>query len=250
MRTPAATADGRPSALDLSSPIPGSWGLVVLLLVVHGGTALVEWWGGFIGLFEGLFLERDVRFRVAAGGQHRDMVWAGDAWRVWTSVILHGGLVHLLANAVGIYALGRLIEPWIGARRLWAWFWLGGVLASLASWAAGVKLSDGASGGAFALLGAAVVIGAGLRQQMPPEDARVVGPLLWAFVALNLVLSFAIPFIDEIAHLTGLLVGVLLGGAIGQQRTKPLVGVVWFWLLACAVLLALGWGAPGIFRPI
>jgi membrane associated rhomboid family serine protease len=222
---------------------------VGLVVAVHILAAVLEARLGFTGLWDGLVFERDVRFRVSAGGQHADMIWAGDAYRLWTSVVLHADGLHLLVNGIALVALGRLMEPWVGARRLWAWFWLGGVLGSLASWGAGITMSDGASGGAFALLGAAAVIGGRMRGDLVPEDARLVGPVLWGFIALNVVLSVALPFVDGTAHLAGLLAGLLLGGLVGRKQHPALSGLEIFWLTAVAILLGLGWFWPELFRP-
>jgi len=235
--------------LDLGAAIPGTWALVGLIVAVHVIMALLEARLGFTGLWDGLIFERDVRFRVSAGGQHLDMIWAGDAYRLWTSVVLHADGLHLLVNGIALVALGRLLEPWVGPQRLWAWFWLGGVVGSLASWGAGVTMSDGASGGAFALLGAAAVIGGRMRGELVPEDARLVGPVLWGFLALNVVLSVAVPFVDGIAHLAGLAVGLVLGGLVGQKPGAVTSGLERIWLTAVAILLGLGWFWPELFRP-
>ncbi len=234
--------------LDLDGPVPGTWALVGLVVgaYVAGGIAeihrgLESPWSAFVG-------PRSLRMRIAIGGQDADMIWHGDAHQLWTSVLVHTDLLHLLANAVALYALGRLLEPMIGARRLWSWFWIGGVLASLTSWAAGVPQSDGASGGAFALLGVALVLGNARRPDLVPEDARLVGPVLWGFTALNLVLSAVLPFVDLVAHLAGLLAGLLLAGVLGTRDGWALRWLDRLWLGACAVMLGLGWFVPDVFR--
>ncbi|MBX2797233.1 MAG: rhomboid family intramembrane serine protease [Myxococcales bacterium] len=156
----------------------------------------------------GLLLPRPLDLRVHVGGQFSPLVWDGDVWRLATSVMLHADALHLALNAMALAALGRLLEPWLGGVRFLAWFALGGVGGSLASHWTGVVQSDGASGGAFALLGVAVVVGLRWRTYMPPEDQALMGPWLWAFLVLNLVLSFAVPVVDAVGHLGGLIVGL------------------------------------------
>lgn len=217
--------------LDLDAPIPATKLLVAVLLICHVAAAVLEWWGGFEGLAEGLIFARDVRFRVSVGGQHSDMIWGGEAWRLWTSIFVHADLLHLVLNATAVYALGRLVEPWIGGIRLWAWFTFGGALGGTLSWLADVRMSDGASGGAFALLAVALVIGSELRPRLIEEDARLLGPVLWGFTALNLVLGFALPFVDGIAHAGGLFAGLLLAVAFGRRRNGVTTAMEVSWLI-------------------
>lgn len=227
--------------------MPGTWALLAVLIGVHVAVAVVEWQAGFTELLDGLLFERDQRFRVSAGGQHAALINTGDAYRLWTSVLLHADGLHLLVNGVALVALGRLLEPWLGALRLLAWFFVCGVLGSLASWGAGLTMSDGASGALFGLLGVAAVLGNQERPHLVPEDARLVGPVLWGFLALNVVLSMVLPFVDGIAHLSGLLGGMTLGLVVGRRRHLLLTGLEAFWMVACTALLALGWFWPELF---
>lgn len=212
-----------------------------LLVAVHLVTAVVEWRAGFVPLRDALVLERDLRFRVAVGGQYQPLVAAGEVWRLWTSVLLHVDLVHLTLNVAALYGLGRLLEPWIGGLRLLAWFLAGGLTGSMVAYLAQVTQSDGASGGAFALLGAAVVLGWDLRDRLPGPDRRVVGPWLWSLLALNVVVSFAVPSVDASAHLGGLGMGLVLAGGIGLWRHGLVRAVEVGWVLGYALTCAYGW---------
>lgn len=214
------------------------------LLVVHVYAAIGEWQIGLATLAEGLVLERDVRFRVSAGGQYLSLVEAGEVWRLWTSVFVHADLLHLGVNAVAIYGLGRILEPWIGSVRLIAWFLVGGLGGSMVSFLARLTASDGASGGAFALLGAAVVLGWEVRGRLPEQDRRLMGPWLWGFLVLNLLLSLVVPSIDVVGHLGGLMMGLVLGGGIGLWRNRAVTGVELLWIVSYAVTCVIGWSLP------
>ena len=94
--------------------------------------------------------------------------------------------------------------------------------------AEGFTLSVGASGAIFGLFGAYYVV----VRRMGGSTSSIVGLL-----AVNLVITFALPFIDWRAHLGGLVTGGLVAAALayaprGPQRT--LVQAV-----ACAALLVL-----------
>ncbi|MEO0600752.1 MAG: rhomboid family intramembrane serine protease [Myxococcota bacterium] len=222
--------------LDLDAPIPGTWGLVTALCVVH--LASLGWAGGRLGLVDALVLGRPDWLRVALGGQTATLVEGGQVWRLATSVWIHADLLHLSLNALAILALGRILEPWLGAGRLLGAFAIGGVMASLASHAVGVPRSDGASGGAFALLGVAVVLGIRWRRRLDARDARLLGPVLWGLTLANVVLGFVVPRIDAIAHVGGLGVGIALGILLGIPGDRH---VATFAAAAFATVSAWGW---------
>ncbi|HHO49832.1 MAG TPA: rhomboid family intramembrane serine protease [Deltaproteobacteria bacterium] len=198
-----------PLAIDLDRPIPATNLLVISLIVVHLVSGGGAWWGRRrLDLLDVWLFSRPPGIRIAVGGQHARLVEDGALWRLATSVMLHVDALHLLLNTVALASLGRLLEPWIGGVRLWAWFALGGLGGSVLSQLAGVRQSDGASGGAFALLGAAIVLGWRWRERLGPEDRRLMGPVLWAFLGLNLIASLLVPAVDAAGHVGGLLVGL------------------------------------------
>lgn len=191
---------------------------------------------------QALVSSRSLRARVAVGGQYAPLV-GEDPWRLWTSVLLHADALHLAMNALALLALGRLLEPLVGPVRWLAWFWMGGVAGSLASHVVGVRQSDGASGGAFALLAAGVVLSIRWRERLPPEDRRLLGPVLGAFLVLNAVLGFVVPAIDPFAHLGGAAAGAACAFLPEGRTTRGLEAA---WLGVCAGVCAFGWivGVP------
>jgi MYXO-CTERM domain-containing protein len=218
----------------------------VAVVVVHLGTAAIEWLAGYEDLVSALFLGRSPRFRVDVGGQQRLLVEAGEVWRLWTSVFLHGDALHLAVNAVALGSIGRLLEPWIGGLRLWSWFLIGGVVGAALSQAIGLVQSDGASGGAFALLGATALV-ARRQPERTEEERRTLGPWLWGFIAVNLVTSFALPFVNAASHLGGLAAGVALG-ALWRRPWEVGTAAHALWL---ALGAAIGvWGAQAVLGGI
>jgi rhomboid protease GluP len=176
-----------------------------------------------MGVVEAMFLERSLRFRVTAGGQYGPLVDDGQLWRLVRSVGLHADGLHLLVNAVALIVLGRLLEPWVGpVRTLW-WFAIAGVGGSITSHLAGLTQSDGASGGAFGLLGAMIVLGWRNRARLDPEDRPIVTRWLPAFLVLNIAVSLVLPFVDAVGHLGGLGVGVIVGSLATPNRPGRLI---------------------------
>lgn len=212
----------RSKPLDLlaPAPLPGTWGLVVGMAGIHLTTAWISWVRDWSPFWYAFILDRSPLLREGLGGQTARMVARGEHWRLLTSVFLHGDLLHMLVNAGSIWVLGRLLEPLLGTWRWLGWFVLGGLGASLASHLSGVRASDGASGGAFALLGAALILGLRLRPHLSPEDSHLLGKPLWGFTAINLFLSFVLPWIDAIGHVAGLAIGLLLG-ALAYSPESP-----------------------------
>jgi hypothetical protein len=106
-----------------------------------------------------------------------------------------------------------------------------------------VPQSDGASGGAFALLAGGVVLGLGWRARWAPEDRRLVGPVLLAFLVGNGLLGCVIPGIDAVGHAAGALVGA---GLAAVDPVRP--GRAWragYVAAAGAIAAACAWGWGG-----
>ena len=157
---------------------------------------------------------------IALGANVPELVAQGEAWRLLTSVFLHGGLLHVFMNCWALLAVGPLVEEMYGARRFILIYVVTGVGGSLASflWHFGQpSVGIGASGAIFGLIGVASVwgwrrggrLGEGIRGQM----------VQWAIYGL--AMGFLFRF-DNAAHLGGLVAGALLGLAIpgGEPREK------------------------------
>lgn len=191
------------------------------------------------GLWGALALDRSVAHRVASGGQYWPLVAQGEVWRLWTCVFVHADGLHLLLNALALWGLGRLLEPTLGARRWLAWFLFSGVCGATLAHLAGHLQSDGASGGAFGLLGAAVALGVRHRAVLPAEDARLLIRVCGGFLLANLVLTFALPFLDAAGHIGGMLAGFALGGTWPIDERTRHVERAWIAISLCF----LGYGA-------
>jgi rhomboid protease GluP len=137
---------------------------------------------------------------------------AGEWWRLVTPAFVHGGLLHLAFNIMALLNLGALAEALTGRLRFLAVFFLGTAAATGASaWWSPDRVSVGASGGVFALVGALLAFGLRHRRALPePARRRLVRDMIW-IVGVNLVLGQSIPYIDNSAHVGGLVGGLLLG---------------------------------------
>ncbi|HUO87231.1 MAG TPA: rhomboid family intramembrane serine protease [Thermoanaerobaculia bacterium] len=151
-------------------------------------------------------------------------VWpleATGAWRLVASLFLHIGVFHLLVNAWALLQLGGLFEAWMGPRRLALVYFVGGVCGSLASvfftLADTDRLSAGASGAIFAVLGALIAFLVRRHERLRPEAKSLLLQLLfWA--GLNVYLGFTMPAIDNGGHLGGFAAGLVIGLFIRERR--------------------------------
>lgn len=205
--------------MGLLTGLPRRAPLTALLLAAIGVAFAAELALGFTaGL--GLAGPTDRGVLLALGAN----VWpleAGGAWRLVASLFLHIGVFHLLVNAWALLQIGGLYEGWMGSRRLGLVYFLGGVAGSLASvtftLAGSDRISAGASGAIFAVLGALIAFLARRHERLRPEAKSLLFQLLfWA--GLNVYLGFTIPAIDNGGHLGGFAAGLLIGFFLRERR--------------------------------
>lgn len=146
------------------------------------------------------------------GGNTASEVQGNEGWRLLTSMFVHGSLMHILMNMVGLLSLGELVERIYG-RRLFLLIYLGtGLMGSATSLHFGAQhaVSVGASGAIFGLAGAAVVAFWQHRDKLPKAISRQMWSGLGFFVIYSLAQGLAKAGIDNGAHVGGLLGGCLL----------------------------------------
>lgn len=158
---------------------------------------------------------------LEVGGNRRFEVLNGDYWRLFTSVFIHGGIMHLLMNLIGLVLGAMLLEGVLGRVKLIASYVVCGVLASVASifWHEST-VSVGASGAIFGLFGLVFVFAV---TQIYPVYAR--GPVwlfLVGYVATGLLFGLLIPGIDNAAHIGGLVSGAFIGCVLVLVERKKL----------------------------
>lgn len=159
----------------------------------------------------------------------------GEAWRLFTALLVHGGILHLALNMLALYVLGRSLEPLLGMWRYLALYVLSGVGGSVA-----VALISpgtpvvGASGAIFGLFGAILVIGRQLGQ-------NITGILV--ILGLNLVVGF-IPGMGIAwqAHIGGAVVGAAVAfiyakTRLAKQRRMQIVLLIGVALALAAILI-------------
>ena len=143
------------------------------------------------------------------------LTFSGEWWRLLTSVFVHGGLLHIAFNMWCLWNLGALCESLYGRWTYAAIYLICGLGASLASaaWHPYVP-SVGASGAIFGLAGALIAAFKLGEFSVPREALSGTMRSLGAFVVYNLLFGFAMPGIDNTAHIGGLVTGLIVGALI------------------------------------
>jgi rhomboid protease GluP len=186
----------------------------------------------------GLFGRNDVL--LEAGAMIPLLIAQGEWWRLITAVFLHIGILHLAFNSLALMVFGGLIESSLGSMRMLALYLTTGFAASVASFTFGnpVVAAAGASGAIFGMLGAWLVYNL-RRRSLSLARSNVQSALF--LIGINLVFGFTVPGIDNIAHIGGLVSGVLAGFAIegfgsGSTRKLSRVGGIAAILIVSVVL--------------
>ncbi len=150
---------------------------------------------------------------VEAGALVTDRLVRGEAWRLVSSMFLHGSVEHLLGNMVALYILGLACEHAFGSATMLAIYAIAGIVGGLASAAVVAMPTVGASGAIFGLMGCAVAMLARRRRELHVRDSRI-GLVLAVWALWQLALGLVSPMVANMAHIGGLLAGAVLGWVI------------------------------------
>jgi rhomboid protease GluP len=145
------------------------------------------------------------------GSNVSSLTWPGQPWRLVSSLFVHAGSTHLLLNMASLWLLGVLLEARTGGARLLAAYLTSGVAASIATlWyhSSGIN-STGASGAIFGLYGLLLTLLISKKIVLDKWDRRGMLGLVGYLVISNLI-SGLTGNIDNIAHVGGLLMGLLV----------------------------------------
>lgn len=140
------------------------------------------------------------------GANFKPLVLQGEVWRLFSSIFLHGGIMHLLMNMLALFFAGLFLEPLLGKWRFLLLYIVTGIAASVASflWYDAI-VSVGASGAIFGLYG--YFIAAIIYKSFPYQLHSGFLYSLLAFIGINLVMGLIGNGIDNAAHIGGFLSG-------------------------------------------
>ncbi len=153
----------------------------------------------------------NVIFMVDHGAMYEPYIIQGkEYYRLLTSQFLHFGIEHLLNNMVLLGALGWHVEDVVGHVKFLVIYLLSGIGGNLCSlfWNmihGNAVISAGASGAVFGIMGALACI----FIKNKGKQGNLTGKGIVILIVLSLYVGFTSPGVDNIAHVGGLLFGLL-----------------------------------------
>lgn len=175
------------------------------------------------------------------------LVADGEWWRVFTSMFLHGSVIHVGLNMLFLWWIGAPVEQALGRARYALIYLVSGLAGSAGAllMTSPEAVTVGASGAIFGILGAAFVF--------ERQRNYVLGGGAVTIIVLNLAFSFAVPGISIGAHLGGLVGGALSGlalsrlgrvhAAYGRPGLAGIAGVIAVGLASVAIAY---WSVAGL----
>jgi membrane associated rhomboid family serine protease len=150
-------------------------------------------------------------------------VWAGEYWRLATSMFLHVGVVHIAVNTYMSISWSTTLERELGKARFLLIYLLSGIGGSCVSVIAGFQfgphVAAGASGAVFGVVGATLAV---RRRQFPDNRTffanRGVRSIALQFGLLTLAGQYL--HFDNAAHVGGLIMGGLLGTIVTSRAPR------------------------------
>ena len=157
-------------------------------------------------------------------------------WRFIAPMFLHVNLIHLLVNMYSLMMVGPFVEKLYGSAKFVVFWVLTGICGLIASYVtvrpqlatnpfarfifkAEDVPSAGASGALFGLVGVLFIFGIKFRRELPEGFKRAFGTGMLPIIFINLFIGFiGRGFIDNAAHLGGLLSGAVLALGVNYQR--------------------------------
>lgn len=144
------------------------------------------------------------------GLKYSPSIRAGQLWRLFTPLFLHGSVLHIGFNMYALYSFGRGMESRFGRPRFLALYFLSGFAGNVFSFVLTPDPSLGASTAVFGLLAAEGVFLFQNRAILRDQARRAISSLIY-MAALNLVIGFSVNGVDNWGHIGGMLGGLLFG---------------------------------------
>ena len=171
--------------------------IIIFLIMIFGGLNIVS---------------PTAKELLEIGGNRRLEVINGEYYRLFSSMFIHGGLLHLFMNLIGLGLGSSLLENILGSIKLVIIYTICGVFASLASiyWQENT-VSVGASGAIFGLYG--LILAFTVFKIYPNHMRGMTWILLGLYAGLSLLFGF-LGGIDNAAHFGGLISGFIIGAIL------------------------------------
>ncbi|MGQ9641107.1 MAG: rhomboid family intramembrane serine protease [Candidatus Bathycorpusculaceae bacterium] len=174
--------------------------IVVLNIAVYIYTSVIS--GDFMEIGYDVILDY---------GQVNYYVMSGLYWQLFTAMFIHVNIVHLLGNMFFLLIFGLRAEEMFNIQEYLLIYFLSGLAGNLLTLLFGpfAPPSAGASGAIFGVFGACTIY---VRRAF---GQSIVGALLYSLFWLMINVR---PGVNNLAHLGGLIVGLLIGYVLALRR--------------------------------
>lgn len=181
-------------------------------------------------------------------------------WRFVAPIFIHVNLPHVLINMYSLWMVGPYVEKLYGSAKFVVFWVVTGVAGVTASYLTVVDSnaqlgslgrfllktrdlpSAGASGALFGLVGILFVFGIKFRHELPEGFKKAFGTGMLPIILINLFIGFVgRGFIDNAAHLGGLISGSALALVVQYRRPGERTSITasWYVLQISAMALVL-----------
>lgn len=144
----------------------------------------------------------------------------GEYYRLLTAMFMHFGIRHIVNNMLVLFALGDNLERALGHVKYLIFYLACGIGSNWASMmvngADSMTVSAGASGAIFGIVGGllyAVVINRGKLEDLSTRQLVIM-------IFISLYAGFTSTGVDNAAHISGLILGILLGMLLYRKPKK------------------------------
>lgn len=181
-----------------------------------------------------LFLEvagssEDTMFMLQHGAMFAPfVVEGGEYYRLFTSIFMHFGIRHIANNMLVLFVLGDNMERALGSIKYLIFYLLCGVGANIVSMYLGLNdpvqaVGAGASGAIFGVIGGllyAVLVNKGRLEDLNTRQ-------LVAVIVFSLYFGFTSTGVDNVAHVSGLVIGIVLAAVMYRKPKKSPIQELW-----------------------
>ncbi|MDO5415837.1 MAG: rhomboid family intramembrane serine protease [Lachnospiraceae bacterium] len=184
--------------------------------------AYVTWGIIIVNIIYFLFVDltgssESASYMLEHGAMYVPYVLEGEYYRLLTSIFMHFGIGHLVNNMLVLFLLGDYLERAMGRVKYLIFYLCCGVGANLVSVAYYLFMeiqvgnppnvvSAGASGAIFGVAGGLLYVVLANRGRLEDFNTRRIGMM----IILSLYLGFRSVETDNLAHIAGVLIGLVL----------------------------------------
>lgn len=165
----------------------------------------------------------NTEYMVSQGAMYAPYVLErGEYYRLLTSIFMHFGINHIMNNMLILFILGDNLERALGHVKYLFFYLTCGIGANVVSMILNTSesryvVSAGASGAIFGVIGGLLYAVARNRGRLEDLSTRQ----LMVMIVISLYFGFTSTGVDNIAHVSGLVIGIIMGTVLYRGPKRP-----------------------------